>query len=99
MTQIKTTPRKAGEAARPRRRVRVRGWTVAKYAFLAVCGVILYRAGAAYALAERGYFAVGGEVFALFLPLFYYIVSTTIRDYIADAKAAFKEENDHEKTC
>ena len=33
-----------------------------------LAGIILFRAGAAYALTERGYSAVGGEAFALFLP-------------------------------
>lgn len=76
MTQeIRTITIGAGQA-RPRRRsqkhtrrrVRLNGWTVAKYAALTVAGVLLFRAGAAYALTERGYKAIGGEVFALFLP-------------------------------
>lgn len=80
MTQeIRTITIGAGQA-RPRRRsqkhtrrrVRLNGWTVAKYAALTVAGVLLFRAGAAYALTERGYKAIGGEVFALFLPVFYY---------------------------
>lgn len=69
------------------RAARRRGWTVAKYVFLTACGFVLYRAGAACALAERGYIAVGGEVFFLFLPLFYLAFSTLIRDAIRDAKA------------
>ena len=40
--------------------VRMNGWTVAWYAFLTVAGVLLFKAGAAYALRERGYYAVGG---------------------------------------
>lgn len=63
MTQeIRTITIGAGQA-RPRRRsqkntrrrVRLNGWTVAKYAALTVAGVLLFRAGAAYALTERGY--------------------------------------------
>ena len=62
MTQeIRTITIGAGQA-RPRRRsqkhtrrrVRLNGWTVAKYAALTVAGVLLFRAGAAYALTERG---------------------------------------------
>ena len=103
MTQeIRTITIGAGQA-RPRRRskkhtrrrVRLNGWTVAKYAALTV----LFRAGAAYALTERGYKAIGGEVFALFLPVFYYTISATARDYIKEIKSIFREEKDHEKTC
>ena len=82
MTQeIRTITIGAGQARprrrsqkRARRRVRLNGWTVAKYAALTVAGVLLFRAGAAYALTERGYKAIGGEVFALLLPVFYYRV-------------------------
>lgn len=97
MTQeIRTITIGAGQA-RPRRRsqkhtrrrVRLNGWTVAKYAALTVAGVLLFRAGAAYALTERGYKAIGGEVFALFLPVFYYTISATVRDYIKEIKSIF----------
>lgn len=47
-------------------------WAIVKYAALTIAGIMLFREGAARALAYRGYFAVGGEVFALFLPVFYY---------------------------
>lgn len=87
---------------RARRRVRLKAWTVAKYAALTVAGILLFRAGAAYALQQRGYIAVGGEVFALFLPAFYFVASATIRDIIADVKNGFepnfKEENENEET-
>ena len=53
---------------------------IAKYAALTLVGVLLFRAGQARALAERGYEALGGEVFALFLPGFYWMVSRVIRD-------------------
>lgn len=107
MTQeIRTITIGAGQA-RPRRRskkhtrrrVRLNGWTVAKYAALTVAGILLFRVGAAYALAERGYKAIGGEVFALFLPVFFYIASVTVRDWFRDIKQEFqKEDNDHEET-
>ena len=109
MTQkIITVTIGAGQArprrkSRARRRVRVNVWAVVKYAALTVAGILLFRAGAAHAYAQRGYFAVGGEVFALLLPLIYYAISSTVRDIIADVKNGFqpnfKEENDHEKTC
>lgn len=106
MTQeIRTITIGAGQA-RPRRRsqkhtrrrARLNGWTVAKYAALTVAGILFFQAGAAVAYAERGYRAVGGEAFALFLPVFYYIISHTIGDIAADMKK-IKEDNDHEKTC
>ena len=66
--------------------VRLNGWTVAWYVFLTVAGILLYKAGAAYAMRERGYSAVGGEVLALALPVFYYAASTIIGDIVRDAK-------------
>lgn len=62
------------------------GWTVAWYAFLTVAGVLLFKAGAAYALRERGYYAVGGEALALLLPVLYYTMAATIRDIVRDMK-------------
>ena len=37
-------------------------WAIVKYAALTIAGIMLFREGAARALAYRGYFAVGGEV-------------------------------------
>lgn len=53
---------------------------VGKYAALTLVGFLLFRAGQAHALAERGYEALGGEVFALFLPVLYWMVTRVIRD-------------------
>ena len=53
---------------------------VAKYAALTLVGFLLFRAGQARALAERGYEALGGEVFALFLPVLYWMMSRVLRD-------------------
>ena len=39
-----------------------------------------------YAYAQRGYFAVGGEVMALLLPYFYWAVSRTVKDFVVDMK-------------
>lgn len=82
-----------------RRRVRLNGWTVAKYAADRGRGPAVSSGCLAYALTERGYKAIGGEVFALFLPVFYYTISATVRDYIKEIKSIFREEKDHEKTC
>ena len=61
-------------------REHIRIAVVAKYTALTVAGILLFRAGQTRALAERGYEALGGEVFALFLPVFYWTVSRIIRD-------------------
>lgn len=81
---------KVGQAPK-RQRVRLRVWllrmnwrTVAWYVFLTVAGVLLFKAGAAYAMRERGYFAVGGEALALLLPVVYYCAAATVRDIIED---------------
>ena len=63
-----------------RLRDHIRIAAVAKYAALTVAGILLFRAGQARALAERGYEALGGEAFALFLPVFYWMVSRVVRD-------------------
>lgn len=101
MTEIKTASRGAGQARtrrRTSRRAKVSRATIALYAALTVAGIMLFRAGAAVAYAERGYNAVGGEVFALFLPAFYYIISQAVGDIVADMKK-HQGGKDHEKTC
>lgn len=83
---------KVGQAPKHRRVslrkwiAKLNGWTVAWYVFLTVTGVLLYKAGAAYALWERGYFAVGGEALALLLPVVYYCAAATVRDIVRDMK-------------
>lgn len=78
--------------ARPRHKKRRRKkkgpdtGTIVKYAILTLLGIWLYRLGADYAYAQRGYFAVGGEVLALLLPYFYWAVSRTVKDFVADEK-------------
>ena len=72
--------------------------TVAKYTGLTLAGIILFRAGAAYALTERGYSAVGGEAVALLLPALWYLISQTVRDFTTDTKNGYlpdyKEDNE-----
>lgn len=60
--------------------------TIATYIVLTLLGVWLYRLGADYAYQQRGYFAVGGEVFALMLPYFYWTITRTLKDFVADKK-------------
>lgn len=56
---------------------------VVKYAILTEIGILLFRTGQAHALVGRGYEALGGEVFALFLPVLYWILSSTVRDILS----------------
>ena len=58
---------------------------IVKYAALTLIGFLLFRAGQAHALAERGYEALGGEAFALFLPVLYWVVGRVMQDTL-DAK-------------
>lgn len=64
---------------------------VIKYGLLTIAGVALYLLAREYALAERSYEAVGGEVFLLGLPLIWYAVESTIRDTAAQIHALRKE--------
>lgn len=77
---------------------RLNNWTVAWYALLTVAGVHLCKAGAPYALRERGYYAVGGEALALLLHVLYYAASVTIRDIIRDRRANGEAEGVLQKT-
>ena len=90
-----TITRGAGQARRSAARLIL---SVAKYSGLTLAGIILFRAGAAYALTVRGYSAVGGEAFALFLPVFYALLSGVGRGYVKDTKNGYlpdyKEDNE-----
>ena len=52
-----------------------------KYAALTAVGILLYYILHGQATAERGYEAIGGEVFALFIPGLWYIIETSFRDW------------------
>ena len=52
--------------------------TLLTYILLTIAGIILFCIGSEVAHAERGYKAIGGEGFALLLPLFYLIISSTV---------------------
>lgn len=60
-----------------------------KYAGLTLAGIALYIAAHDYATAQRGYIAYGGEVLLLALPVLYYAISQTFKDYLKSAKATF----------
>lgn len=64
---------------------------VGKYALLTAAGVVFYLWGHKYALAYRGYEAVGGEVLLLGLPLVWFAVEGMIRDTAAQFRSLWKE--------
>lgn len=47
-----------------------------------------------YALAWRGYEAVGGELMLLLLPIIYYEAKRIILDYVADFVALYRRSED-----
>lgn len=55
-----------------------------KYILLTLLGFALFVALNMVAYLERGYFAVGGEMFALLLPVFYWFISRSARDAADD---------------
>lgn len=59
---------------------------VLKYLALTLLGFMLFMMAAKQARIDRGYSAIGGEVFFLFLPVFYYLISKTVRDWLDDLK-------------
>ena len=67
-------------------------WAIVKYAALTIAGIMLFREGAARALAYRGYLDLGGDVFAAVLLMFYYWLVPMLRDLITDIKNGFKPE-------
>lgn len=86
MTQIRTSPRKAERTAQTRKTAQKRGGVVAKYTVLTICGFAMFRVASAFALAERGYKAIGGEAVFTLLPLFYYLLSALVSDMRRDIK-------------
>ncbi len=55
-----------------------------KYITLTVAGIALFLVGALCGYRERGYWGLGGEVFALFLPLIYYLAARVFGDCLRD---------------
>ncbi|MEG1563825.1 MAG: hypothetical protein RR365_08875 [Bacteroides sp.] len=64
---------------------------VIKYAVLSLLGIVLFNLCSKLALNERGYYAIGGEVFMLLLPFFYYIITSTAREVYRDCKNMWEE--------
>lgn len=59
---------------------------ILKYLALTLLGFLLFKMAAKQARFDRGYAAIGGEAFFLFLPVFYYLISKTVRDWLDDLK-------------
>lgn len=56
--------------------------SVAKYVLLSIAGIALFERARVFAFAERGYEAIGGEVFLLALPLVWFGIESMIRDMV-----------------
>lgn len=80
MMKVQTESRRA-EETRQRERTHSRRWGIAFYVFLTICGIFLFKSASDYAYIQRGYKAIGGEFFLLFLPLWYWLISRTIGDF------------------
>lgn len=61
-------------------------WPILKYAALTLLGFLLFKAAAIQARIDRGYSAVGGEAMFLLLPVIYYLISATVRDWLDDLR-------------
>lgn len=70
------------ENTKPRGKLRVNIRPILKYLGLFFLGFIMFKVAAIYARIDRGYSAIGGEALFLFLPVFYYLISKTVRDWL-----------------
>jgi len=64
---------------------------VIKYAIITVCGLILFAVLNRAANAERAVASIGGEAFFLILPLMWWIVERTVKDFWAEHKKMWLE--------
>lgn len=61
-------------------------FVILKYLTLAFLGFVLFELSAKQARIERGYSAIGGEAVFLFLPVFHYLISKIVRDWLNDLR-------------
>ncbi len=79
------------------RRLKIDNWEpattgVVKWTSITICGILLFKWGQAAAYAQRGYEAIGGEIFLLFLPLFWWLIETTAKEgFIVEHRNSRKE--------
>lgn len=64
---------------------------VIKYITLTVAGFLFFKLGQAVAFHQRGYNAYGGEYILLALPLFYHIITSTIKEIKKEIKKIINE--------
>ncbi|MCM1062066.1 MAG: hypothetical protein NC452_17515 [Eubacterium sp.] len=62
-----------------------------KYAILTVCGVVLFITLNHSANLERTTPSIGGEAFFLIMPLMWWIIERTAKDFIREYKRLFRE--------
>lgn len=70
--------------------------TFLKYAIITMCGLILFTLVKDKANAERVSNSVGGEELLLLLPVMWWLVEKTIKDWVAEMKKA--KRNRKERT-
>ena len=66
--------------------LRKKRWALTWYGFLTLTGVLFYRAGAAYSLRWRGYYAIGGEVMIPLILALCYGVIIMIREIVRNCR-------------
>ncbi len=64
---------------------------VIKYLFLSLVGAAAFVAANSAATVDRGYYAIGGEVFFILLPLFWYLFGQMARDIKQEIKIFMEE--------
>lgn len=69
---------------------------VIKWALIIAASQALFILGKEAALRERGYQAIGGEYALLLLPLLYYAVEQTVKDWGKTLRALQREERENE---
>lgn len=65
-----------------------------KWTGITVISILLFMAGCRQAFNQRGYYAIGGEIFLLLLPIMYYIIGQIALDLIKEIKNAYEGEED-----
>lgn len=63
---------------------------LAKWSLLVIASILLYMAGSRQAFHQRGYEAIGGEIFLLLLPAIYH----SLEQMIQDIKEEVRGENE-----
>ena len=62
-----------------------------KWAAIVAASILLFTIAKSAALHERGYEGIGGEYMILLLPAVYYAAERTVKEWIAELRALFRE--------